>query len=26
MQQRSGPPPGYAAPQPGYGSPPGYYR
>jgi hypothetical protein len=26
MQQRSGPPPGYA-PQPGYGSPPpGYYR
>ena len=26
MQQRSGPPPGYAALQPGYGSPPGNYR
>ncbi|HEY4471288.1 MAG TPA: YMGG-like glycine zipper-containing protein [Stellaceae bacterium] len=26
MQQRSGPPPGYAAPQPAYGSPPGSYR
>lgn len=26
MQQRSGPPPGYAAPQPAYGAPPGSYR